>query len=225
MAFTWLKGLSIVGLLGGISSVIGIATADYSFSVADASVGFAIMPTEMQINKFMSDFWGSREFQDLVAECRAAERACDQASLQREILPNAEALPREYWSFITVVTNNSDKDVRALHVSFVARNSDGDIVWHDFLEPGQTIEAGQKITGSLPLNDQLASAHTVDVCVSHRGYFYLDVVRKEYTMDRSAYHDARMPGFEMVGFAQRGRVTEAPMFKGSHCPENLVEGA
>ncbi|MEO9781363.1 MAG: hypothetical protein ABJH07_02225 [Sedimentitalea sp.] len=198
-------------------------TADYTFPVPDASVGFMIIPTENQINQFISEFKNSHRYQIMLNECDTGTRSCDPASLQRAILPNAEALPQEYWSFTVVVTNNSDLDVRNLHVSFLARNSDGTILWHDHLHSGQTIEAGQQITGFTPLNDGHVAAQTVDVCVSYRGRFHLDVVRKEYTMHRSLNYDARLPGFEVIAFSQRSEVTDAAMFNAEHCPRRLAD--
>lgn len=95
--------------------------------------------------------------------------------------------------------------------------------WHHHLHSGQTIEAGQQITGSTLLNDGHDTAKTVDVRASYCGRFHLDVVRKEYTMHRSLNYDARLPCFGVIAFSQRSEFTEAAMFDAEHCPRRFMD--
>ncbi|WP_131802616.1 hypothetical protein [Limimaricola pyoseonensis] len=221
---SWLKGLSVVGVVGFVSSITGLVTADYTFPTPRAQVRLMLMPSEASSAEFIADFKESEAFLNRKAKCKTNPDLCSPEALIGLAIGKGRRFPIAYTDLVLEVENVSDLEVRNVHVSFVARSSTGDAIWHDFLEPGSAIRVDDKISGNIPAQPQMFDIETVDVCISYRGRFHFDVIREKYTLHRK---DHRLPDFSTLivpAFGSRGEVNRRVRFLQSknHCPRRTL---
>lgn len=219
----WVRNISIISLLSAASSIVAIVTADYTFPVPRATVSFGISLTEGAAARLVADIKKSAAYKDLRRQCDIEERTCDIEDIAPLLMDDSGFILTEYLRFVIHVENRSTLEVRNVHVSFVAKSASGDVIMSDYLKHGSNIGVDDYIQGSSSAEDWMYDIEEIDVCISYRGRYHIDIIREEYTMHREDAVSLTPFSFTSTLFSQRGSISRSAGFETDHCPQSFLQ--
>lgn len=207
----------ILGWISGIGGAVGLIVADYTFTTSEADVVLAIgLPLEDPGKSDGIDALIVAETSpEFLEKCR--NTGCNHSDVVRRAVKNhPDVLEQHSVLNIAVFNSSSEKQLKNLHLTYKMYDKNEEFIEMDRLSSGQTIEPSERIIGTKPFSPTWRNAAYFDVCISYRGRYHLDTIRKEMRIWKSK-GDLKAFEIPFIGFDGIGDVNITDNFSSRHC--------